>query len=294
MESGLRAGPIPSGVPVAYLAWMSMLLRYRGRFPWWGELRVPRYQGPLGCLLRRRRGGPWAPPPRDVQVPGDVHGSSCWIFLCWSWSCFLLVCSGLFVSRVGSCLVIQPFKTRPVSVFCLGPSLSFCLVCSPATFFSLFLFFFFSLLSLRRWGNPNPKISPCDSSSCARTSTSTRSSSSAHTSRSSSRTCIFFFFLSRRRSRGLWSVFCSRGGVSVRSVFWLVQVACLLSSCTLASCLVFRETATPGFRPQWRLAPFLLQIGSSRVTRLLLGVDPGTVRSAAGRGRGRHCDPTNS
>ena len=37
MESGLRAGPIPSGVPVAYLAWMSMLLCYRGRFPWWGS-----------------------------------------------------------------------------------------------------------------------------------------------------------------------------------------------------------------------------------------------------------------
>ena len=142
---------------------------------------------------------------------------------------------------------------------------------------SLFLFgvfagdvFFFVSRSQRRWGNPNPFgvwISPCDSSSCARTSTSTRSSSSAHTSRSSSRTC---FLLSRRRSRGLWSVFRSRGGVSVRSVFWLVLVACLLSSCALASCLVFRETATPGFRPQWRLAPFPLQIGSSWVTRLLL------------------------
>ena len=25
-------------------------------------------------------GGPWAPPPRGVQVPGDVNGFSCWFF----------------------------------------------------------------------------------------------------------------------------------------------------------------------------------------------------------------------
>ena len=48
----------------------------------------------------------------------------------------------------------------------------------------------------------------------------------------------------------------------------------------------------PVFRPQWRLTLFLPLIGSSWVTRLLLGVDPGTVRSAAGRGCRRHCDPT--
>ena len=30
-------------------------LRHRGRFPWWGGFRTPRYYGPLGCLLRECR-----------------------------------------------------------------------------------------------------------------------------------------------------------------------------------------------------------------------------------------------
>ena len=32
-----------------------------------GSRKAPRYQGLLGCLLRRGRGGPWAPPPRFVN-----------------------------------------------------------------------------------------------------------------------------------------------------------------------------------------------------------------------------------
>ena len=104
---------------------------------------------------------------------------------------------------------------------------------------------------------------------------------------------VFFF-----ARAGLSSVFGSRGGVSVRSVFWsgvLVGPGCLLvvllHSC-ISSCI--RATAMPVFRTQWRLTPFPPLIGSSWVTRLLLGVDLGTVRSAAVRGCGRHCDPTNS
>ena len=46
------------------------LLRHRGRLPWWGGLRTPRYHGPLGWLSKRRQGGPWAPPPCSVNTPG--------------------------------------------------------------------------------------------------------------------------------------------------------------------------------------------------------------------------------
>ena len=245
MESRLRAGPIPSGVPVAYLAWMSMLLRYQGRFPWWGGgFCVPLYQGPLGCLLRRRRGSPWAPPPRDVQVPGDVHGSSCWIFCV---SLGLVFC--LFVlgySSLGLVLVwsFSPSKLDPCR-YLVWVLLSLFVWCVRRRRF-------FFTLSHRRWRNPSPSGFGFPLVILLR----------AHGLRPRPVTVLPlplihqgpapapFFFWSRRRSRGLRSVFCSRGGVSVRSVFWLVLVACLLSSCTLASCLVFRETATPGFQPQ--------------------------------------------
>ena len=63
-ESGIRAGPIPSGVPIVYLAWMLILLRLGG-VPLMGRTVVPsasRSPG-AGCLPRRRGGGPSAPPP---------------------------------------------------------------------------------------------------------------------------------------------------------------------------------------------------------------------------------------
>ena len=47
-----------------------------GAVPLVGELRAPRYQGPLGCLPGRKWGGPWASPPRNAQIPGDVNGFS--------------------------------------------------------------------------------------------------------------------------------------------------------------------------------------------------------------------------
>ena len=245
MESGLRAGPIPSGVPVAYLAWMSMLLRYRGRFPWWGNFVF------LGTKV------PWGV---SSEEGGAAHGplhpamyKSLETFMALLAGFFVLVlvlffaCLFWVIRLSGWFLFGHSALQDSTRVGILFGSLSLFLfgVFAGDVFFS---FFFLSSLSLslRRWGNPNPFgvwVSPCDSSSCARTSTSTRSSSSAHTSRSRSRTC---FFLSRRRSRGLWSVFgCSRGGVSVRSVS---RVTCLVGSgcivLPVASCI--RATATPG------------------------------------------------
>ena len=79
---------------------MLILLRFGG-VPLMGVQSSPRYQGSLGCLPGRRRGGPWAPPPRDAQNPGDVDGSSCLFFCCGLWTCSLVVCWVLFVSWVG-------------------------------------------------------------------------------------------------------------------------------------------------------------------------------------------------
>ena len=104
------------------------------------------------------------------------------------------------------------------------------------------------------------------------------------------------FFFSRRRSRwvvgGVWFPGWGLGSVGV--LVWCFARSWLLVFVLLRSCIssCIRTTAMPVFRPQWRLTPFLPLIGSSWVTRLLLGVDPGTVRSAAGRGCRRHCDPT--
>ena len=211
-------------------------------------------------------------------------------FLCWSWSCFLLVCSGLFVSRVGSCLVIQPFKTRPVSVFCLGPSLSFCLVCSPATFFLFFLSLSQALgkpKPLRGLGFPLWLF-------FVRTDFDLDPFFLFRSYIKVQLPHLFFFFCLAVVRVGCGRFFVLGMGSRFGQCFgWFWLPAC----CPLALLhlvLYLGKLQRRDFRPQWRLAPFPLQIGSSRVTRLLLGVDPGTVRSAAGRGRGRHCDPTNS
>ena len=118
-----------------------------GAVPLVGELRVPRYQGPLGCLLRRRQGGPWAPPPRDVQVPGDVHGSSCWIFCV---GLGLVLC--LFVlgySSLGLVLVwsFSPSRLDPCRYF-VWVLLSLFVWCVRRRRFSLFFFSLSLSLSL--------------------------------------------------------------------------------------------------------------------------------------------------
>ena len=196
------------------------------------------------------------------------------------------------VSGVGIMFGFVPFRTCPLLAQMFVCPLSFfvCLVWLPTTF-SLFLSlsgagetqthfgFGFPLVSLRPGHDLRPR-------SVHRP---------LHLPQGPAPAPVFFFFFFVAVRAGLWSVFGSRGGVSVRSVFWsgvLVGLGCssfvLLHSC-ISSCI--RATAMPVFRPQWRLTPFPPLIGSSWVTRLLLGVDPGTVRSAAGRGCRRHCDP---
>ena len=51
-QSGLRTEPIPSGVYslLRYLCWCFCA---SGAYPWWGGRKAPRYQGLLGCLLRK-------------------------------------------------------------------------------------------------------------------------------------------------------------------------------------------------------------------------------------------------
>ena len=57
-------------------------------------------------------------------------------------------------------------------------------------------------------------------------------------------------------------------------------------SCVLASPLGLGKLQLLVDRPQWHLTPHSLWIGPSWVTRLLLGVDPGTAWSTTGVGGG--------
>ena len=66
-KSGLRAGPIPSGVPACLSGLNVDTSALRAHTLDGGGQKSPRYQGPPGCLPGRRRGGPWAPPPRCVD-----------------------------------------------------------------------------------------------------------------------------------------------------------------------------------------------------------------------------------
>ena len=113
---------------------MLMLKRLRS-VPLMGGPQGPSVSRFLGQLLRRRRGGPWAPPPRSVQIPGDVDGSSvysfvvvsvlssadCFAFFClWGWAlvwflspsspdpCLVFVCVLHFC--VWSCFVAAVFS----------------------------------------------------------------------------------------------------------------------------------------------------------------------------------------
>ena len=267
-----------------------------GAVPLVGELRAPRYQGPLGCLPGRRRGGPWAPPPRDAQIPGDVNGFFFHVVVlvlfsaCLSW---VIRLSGWdFVWE------FSPSRLDPLLVL-LFVSLFFNVCCVRRRRFSLSL----SLSLSQALGKPKPPsrgfgvplvfLRP-DRDHVPRPVLQAPQLHPGHLPH-----LFFFFFV--RRSRWvvvglLLGVWFSGWWVLGRSVFRLgvlVGIGPAFAALLHLACIVCtRKTATPVVRPQWRLAPFLLQIGSSRVTRLLLGVDPGTVRSAAGRGCGRHCDPT--
>ena len=100
-----------------FLVWhIDSLLRFRGRFPWWGGRQTPRYHGPLGCLPKRGQGGPWAPPPCIEISPGDfvyfVVGSVFGIRPRW-WG----VCLVFFVSGVGVlCSTLSPSRPDPCKI----------------------------------------------------------------------------------------------------------------------------------------------------------------------------------
>ena len=70
-----------------------------------GGTSVPSVSRSPGVSPQRRRGGPWAPPPRVAQIPGDVSGSFCLFFCCGLGSAiwfFVLCISSLgLVSCVG-------------------------------------------------------------------------------------------------------------------------------------------------------------------------------------------------
>ena len=126
------------------------VLRHWGRLPWWGGLRTPRYHGPLGCLSKRRQGGPWAPPPCGANSSGKLSRSmSGW---CFGFFRFLFVLCDAVVISQGSVLCLcsfEPFTTRPVLGVCLRPS------SSSSVWFVSSATFFLSSLS-QALGNPKP------------------------------------------------------------------------------------------------------------------------------------------
>ena len=206
---------------------------------------------------RRRRGGPWAPPPRYAQIPGDVDGST----VCFSVVALVLL-SGclfrLFVSGVGILyghLALQDSTSFWHHVCCpLSFSLpSFCSVCSPATFFSCFLSLFVSLS--QALGKPKPfwfGFPLVFSSSWPRSPTSTRTLRSAPTPRLRPAPVFFFFSSSSLVSGSVFSRPCSGGVGFLGGCFSLVFVlVCALHCMTdLGTCKWGRETRhLPPFRP---------------------------------------------
>ena len=126
------------------------------------------------------------------------------VFLLWSWFCYM-VARLAFFCLWGWYLVwsFSPSRLDPLLASCLLSSLSviFFVWCVRRRRFSLFF-------SLRRWGNPNlfgVWVSPCESSSCARTSTSTRASWFTPTPRHLPSPSFFFF----RRQSSFWWWFAS-------------------------------------------------------------------------------------
>ena len=229
--TGEELGLFFSGVNASCLA-CCLFLRHRGRFPWWGGFRTPRYHGPPGCLLRKRRAadGPSHP---AVIIP---------LKLCSLGDCFLSRCSWVFnwlVVRVSwslglkCCLVWCPLRPAPLFalVFVVLSFFSGCLVgfVDAVLSLSLSLSFFLS----QALGKPKPLSgvwdSPCVSSSRTRTSPSTRSSPCS----SSPRSCpapVVFFFSSSLAGMVVVGLGLSGLGVSVlRLVGWFFVVACLVA-----------------------------------------------------------------
>ena len=102
-----------------------------GAYPWWGGHLVPRYQGPLGWLSKRRQGGPWAPPPCGLNSPGKLS----WSMLGWCFGssvfCLFFVKPLLFLR--GRCLFLVLWALHdPTRVSCL-------FVCPPRSFRCLIL-----------------------------------------------------------------------------------------------------------------------------------------------------------
>ena len=73
-QSGLRAEPILLGYTI-YSDIFVDASALQDRTLYGGGRKAPWYQGLLGCLLRRRRGSPWAPPPCVVLLK-----ASCFLF----------------------------------------------------------------------------------------------------------------------------------------------------------------------------------------------------------------------
>ena len=59
---------------------MLMLKRLRS-VPLMGGPQGPSVSRSPGAAPQKKAGGPWAPPPRGVQIPGDVNGSSVFSFV---------------------------------------------------------------------------------------------------------------------------------------------------------------------------------------------------------------------
>ena len=192
----------------------------------------------------------------------------------------------------------EPFTTRPVFGFYL-----------PVFFFFLYglfvdavcsLFFFLSL-SLRRWGNPNP-LRVVWGSPCVLFVQYTLSDLDPYFlldtyPKALPRTCFFFFVLSSSLvcRLGVFLVSCLGFGWFLGGGFWsvCVSVVCCGRSWLFAQHVCIRSRAMPVDPAAMAPHPLPLWIPPSRVTRLLLGVDPGTVGSTAVGGGGCHCDPAN-
>ena len=169
-----------------------LFLRHRGRFPWWGGFRTPRYHGPLGCLLRKRRAahGPRHPAviiPLRLCLLGVRFFVRCFLGIC------MVSCVGVLVFGVELLFGLVPFKTCPLFAFGVRSPLFFLSSCWDVCRRRFFLFF-----SLSGAGETQTPCgvwdSPCVSSTWPRTTSSTRTPCSTSSPRFRSRSCFVFFF----------------------------------------------------------------------------------------------------
>ena len=234
---------------------------------------------PLGTAVPwgdspRVQGGPWAPPPC-----GDKSSETLLVlylvFVRFLWDGCWVFCVVFFVSGVG--LLSGFFALKDLTLVCpdvCGPlSLSLCLVCSSATFFSLS----FSLSLSQALGKPKPRVGfgiPLVTLLPGRGLRLRPVPLHFSFTKASPRTCVFFcFFFFRRSVAGsvffsflvLVLVGFSGGGFGSVCLFCISIMMYALGQCNAG-------------RPAAKAPhPLPLWIKPSRVTRLLLGVDPGTV-----------------